>query len=120
MSYAYIKEEKRTLAVIANYNINIRIMTSSVYNHLKIIFSIEAYLKDVFVPCLYMTSKKRKNDIAHEMQLNILFIWSSSICRIFFNKSRNQINKYNHDAIIRKQTLKHFVFLGEKSNYIKI
>ena len=62
-------KKKRTLAVIANYDGNIRIITLSVYNHLKIIFSIEAYIKDVFVPCLYMTSKKRKNDIAHEMQI---------------------------------------------------
>ena len=63
-------KKKRTLAVIANYDGNIRIITLSVYNHLKIIFSIEAYIKDVFVPSIiHDVSKERQNDIAHEMQI---------------------------------------------------
>ena len=54
--------------MIANYNTNIRIMTS--YTHLKIIVSIEADLKDVFVTCIiHDFSKEKQNDIAHEMQI---------------------------------------------------
>ena len=69
MSNAYIGEKKtRTLAIIVNNIINIRIWSSSAYNHLRIIFSIEADAIDAFVT--FMASKRKgKTAISNKMQI---------------------------------------------------